>query len=381
MNLKLNEEQLLMQKMVKDFARGVLSKTASLEDKEKRFPKENIKKIAELGLMGVNIPMKYNGSEAGVIMYSLAVTELAKISASVAVTMMVTNMAAEIINYFGTDEQKDEFIPKIMSGEYLTGAFGLSEPGYGSDAGSLKTSATKDGDYYYINGQKSWITNGTYAGVFIVFARTNKDIKGAKGLSAFLVKPGVEGFTIGKEESKMGLKSSSTVSLSFDNVKVHKSQLLGKEGDGFKIAMTALDGGRIGVASQALGIALGALEEAKQYVKERKQFNKRIADFQAIQWMIADSETELEAARLLILQAAYLKESGAKNFTKQAAMAKYFATEKANVVVGRTLQMLGGYGYVEDFNIERYYRDVKVTTIYEGTSQIQQLVIGRAVLN
>ena len=368
-----------MQKMVKDFANNVLAKTASKEDKEKLFPEKNIKKLAELGLMGVNIPMKYNGSEAGVVAYSLSVTELAKVSASVAVTMMVTNMAAEIINYFGTEEQKNRYIPMIMSGKSLTGSFGLSEPGYGSDAGSLKTSAEKKGDYYYINGQKAWITNGGYSKVFIVFARTDKSIKGAKGLSAFLVDSDTDGFVIGKEESKMGLKSSSTVSLSFDDVKVHKSQLLGNEGDGFKIAMTALDGGRIGVASQALGIGLGALNEAKNYIKERKQFNKRIADFQAIQWMVADSETELEAARLLILQAASLKESG-KKYSQQAAMAKYFATEVANKVVGKSLQMMGGYGYTEDFNVERYYRDVKVTTIYEGTSQIQQLVIGRNLL-
>ncbi len=380
MNFKLTEEQELIKKVAAGFAKDVLAKTAAEEDKTKRFPVENIKKLAELGLMGVNIPFDYGGSEAGVVAYSLAATELAKVSASVAVTMMVTNMAAEIINYFGTPEQKQEHIPKIMDGTYITGAFGLSEPEYGSDAGSLRTTATLDGDYYVINGNKAWITNGGYAGIFIVFARTNKDIKGPKGLSAILVKPGIEGFTIGKEESKMGLKSSSTVSLSFDNVRVHKSNLLGKEGDGFKIAMTALDGGRIGVASQALGIGLAALEEATAYVKERRQFGKKIAEFQAIQWMLADSATELEAARMLIMQAAFLKESGVKRFSKEAAMAKYFATETANKVAGKAIQMLGGYGYTEDFNLERYYRDVRVTTIYEGTSQIQQLVIGREVL-
>jgi butyryl-CoA dehydrogenase len=294
--------------------------------------------------------------------------------------MMVTNMAAEIINYYGNEEQKKEHIPKIMDGTYIAGAFGLSEPEYGSDAGSLRTTAIKDGDYYVINGNKAWITNGGYAGIFIVFARTNLEIKGPKGISAILVKPETEGFTIGKEENKMGLKSSSTVSLSFDNVRVHKSNLLGKEGEGFKIAMTALDGGRIGVASQALGIGLAALEEAKNYTKERKQFGKRISEFQAIQWMLADSATELEAARMLIMQAAYLKEEGNKRFTKEAAMAKYFATETANRVTARAIQMLGGYGYTEDFNLERYYRDVRVTTIYEGTSQIQQLVIGREIL-
>lgn len=380
MNFKLTEEQELIKKVASGFAKDVLSKTASEEDKTKRFPIENIKKLAEMGLMGVNIPFKYGGSEAGVVAYSLAATELAKVSASVAVTMMVTNMAAEIINYFGTEEQKQEHITKIMDGTYVTGAFGLSEPEYGSDAGSLKTTATLDGDYYVINGNKSWITNGGYAGIFIVFARTNKDIKGPKGLSAILVKPGTKGFTIGKEESKMGLKSSSTVSLSFDNVRVHKSNLLGKEGDGFKIAMTALDGGRIGVASQGLGLGLAALEEARDYVKERKQFGKKIAEFQAIQWMLADSATELEAARMLIMQAAFLKETGVKRFSKEAAMAKYFATETANKVAAKAIQMLGGYGYTEDFNLERYYRDVRVTTIYEGTSQIQQLVIGREVL-
>ena len=380
MDFKLNQEQELIKKTAYDFAKNVLSKTAAEEDRTKKFPTENIKKLAQLGLMGVNIPFKYGGSEAGTIAYSLAATELAKASASVAVTMMVTNMAAEIINYFGTEEQKQEHIPKITDGTYTAASFGLSEPEYGSDAGSIKTTALKDGDYYIINGNKAWITNGGHAGIFIVFARTNKEVKGAKGISAFLVKPDAEGFTIGKEEKKMGLKSSSTVSLSFDNVKVHKSAMLGKEGEGFKIAMTALDGGRIGVASQALGIGLAALEEATAYVKERKQFGKKIADFQAIQWMLADSATELEAARMLIMQAAFLKESNSKKFSKEAAMAKYFATETANRVVAKALQMHGGYGYTEDFNIERYYRDVRVTTIYEGTSQIQQLVIAREVL-
>lgn len=380
MEFKFTEEQILIKKVARDFARSILAKTASQEDKTKKFPLANIKELAKMGLMGVNIPFDYGGSEAGVIAYSLAVTELAKVSASVAVTMMVTNMAAEIINYYGTEEQKQEHIPKIMDATYVTGAFGLSEPEYGSDAGALKTTAILDGDYYVINGNKAWITNGGYAGIFIVFARTNKDIKGGKGLSAILVKPDLEGFTIGKEESKMGLKSSSTVSLSFDNVRVHKSNLLGNEGDGFKIAMTALDGGRIGVASQGLGLGLVALEDATAYTKERKQFNKKISEFQAIQWMLADSATELEAARLLIMQAAFLKETGAKKFSKEAAMAKYFATETANKVAGKAIQMLGGYGYTEDFNLERYYRDVRVTTIYEGTSQIQQMVIGREVL-
>jgi alkylation response protein AidB-like acyl-CoA dehydrogenase len=291
--------------------------------------------------------------------------------------MAVTNMVAEVITKFGTEEQKAQHVPKLTSGEYAAGAFALSEPEAGSDPRGMRTTAEHTGDGWVLRGQKQWITSGSYAGVFVVWARTGGP--GTKAISAFLVEGGTTGLRPGKHEDKLGLRASNTVPLTFEECKVPEGALLGVENEGFKIAMMALDGGRIGIASQAIGIATAALEEAVEYAKQRKQFGKPIAEFQAIQWMLADSRVELDASKLLALRAAYLKEAG-KAFSSEAAMAKVYASEAANRICNRAVQVHGGYGYVKDFAAERHLRDVRVTTIYEGTSEIQRMVISRAAL-
>ena len=327
--------------------------------------------------MGVNIPGELGGAEAGVVSYSLAMMEVARGCASTAVTMAVTNMVAEVIARFGTPAQRDRYVPRITSGEYVAGAFALSEPEAGSDPGGMRTSAERTAEGWTLRGEKQWITSGAYAGVMVVWARTGQP--GTKGISAFLVEGGTPGLKVGKHEDKLGLRASNTVPLTFDECKIPADALLGVENEGFKIAMMALDGGRIGIASQAVGIATAAVEEAVEYARQRKQFGKPIGDFQAIQWMIADSRTELEAARLLTLRAAEMKERGVP-FSKEAAMAKLYASEAVNRICYRCLQVHGGYGYVKDFAIERHTRDARVTTIYEGTSEIQRTVIARAAL-
>lgn len=377
MEFKFTEEQLLIQEMARSFSRRELLPNSSLYDQQKIYPIDKLREMAELGLMGMNIPQEYGGSEVGVVAYVLALIEIAYGCASTAVAMSVTNMVAEVINQFGTEKQKREHIPKITSGEYIAGAFGLSEANAGSDAASITTKAEKVEGGWVLNGEKMWITNGEFAGIFIIWARTGG--KGAKGISAFLVKPGTPGFTIGKPEDKMGLRGSSTVPLSFEDCFVPDDALLGKIGEGFKIAMMALDGGRIGIAAQAIGIAQAALDEAISYSKTRYAFGQPISNFQAIQWMLADSYMELEAAKLLTLRAAWLKENK-KPFTLEASMAKLYATEAANRICGRAFQIHGGYGYVKEYPIERHIRDVRVTTIYEGTSEIQRLVIARNLL-
>ena len=305
--------------------------------------------------------------------------EVARGCASTAVTMAVTNMVAEVITKFGTDAQKRAYVPRLTSGEYAAGAFALSEPEAGSDPGSMRTVARRDGTDFVLDGQKQWITSGAHAGVMIVWARTGDPAQGTRSLSAFLVEGDAPGLRVGKHEDKLGLRGSNTVPLSFEGVRIPESALLGTLDGGFRIAMMALDGGRIGIASQAIGIATAALDEGARYAKERKQFGKSIAEFQGIQWPIADSRTELDAARLLTLRAAFLKESG-KPFSQEAAMAKLYASEACNRIVGRCLQVHGGYGFVKDFPIERLYRDARVTTIYEGTSEIQRTVIARSIL-
>jgi alkylation response protein AidB-like acyl-CoA dehydrogenase len=291
--------------------------------------------------------------------------------------MAVTNMVGEVIARFGTEAQRERHVPRLTSGEYVAGAFALSEPEAGSDPGSMRTTAERTAEGWTIRGQKQWITSGSHAGVFVVWARTGGP--GTSGISTFLVERGTPGLKIGKHEDKLGLRASSTVPLTFDDCKVPADALLGAENGGFKIAMMALDGGRIGIASQAIGIATAALEEATAYANERKQFGRPIGDFQAIQWMLADSATELDAARLLTLRAAQHKEAGL-TFSTEAAMAKLYASEAANRICDRCLQIHGGYGYVKDFPIERHYRDVRVTRIYEGTSEIQRMVVARAAL-
>jgi alkylation response protein AidB-like acyl-CoA dehydrogenase len=291
--------------------------------------------------------------------------------------MAVTNMVAEVITKFGTEAQREKHVPKLTSGEYAAGAFALSEPEAGSDPGGMRTTAERTEKGWVIRGQKQWITSGAHAGVVVVWARTGGP--GTKGISCFLVEGGTPGMKAGKHEDKLGLRASNTVPLLFDECEVPADALFGAENEGFKIAMMALDGGRIGIASQAIGIATAALEEATEYARQRKQFGKAIGEFQAIQWMLADSKVELDAARVLALRAAYLKEKGAP-FSREAAMAKLFASEAANRICNRAVQIHGGYGYVRDFPAERHLRDVRVTTIYEGTSEVQRTVIARAAL-
>jgi alkylation response protein AidB-like acyl-CoA dehydrogenase len=377
MDLELSESQRMVQDTARDYAARVVAPVAAELDREKRFPADIIRGLADLGLLGVNIQSRYGGAEAGVVAYALAMTEIARACASTAVTMAVTNMVAEVIQAFGNDAQRERHLPKFTSGEYLTGAFGLSEPGVGSDAAGLTTTAKKVGDDWVIDGQKQWITNGAYAGLFIVWARTGAP--GAKGISCFLVPKDAPGLEIGRAEDKMGLCASNTVPLTFDGCRVPGDALLGAEGQGFRIGMMALDGGRIGISAQAIGIASAAIDAAVAYAKERQAFGKAIAEFQAIQWMLADSKTELEAARWLCLRAASMKEQGVP-FTREASISKLFASETAYRICNRAMQIHGGYGYTREFPVERYLRDVRVTTIYEGTSEIQRLVIARELL-
>ena len=378
MDLELNETQQLIADSARDFAARVVAPRAAELDKTGAFPPETVRGLAEQGLLGVNLASRWGGAEAGVVSYALAMTEIAKACASTAVTMAVTNMVGEVVQAFGSEAQREEHLPKLTSGEYLTGAFALSEPGAGSDAAALTTVAKKTDDGWVIDGQKQWITNGGYAGLFVVWARTGGP--GAKGISTFLVEKGTPGLTIGRPENKHGLRGSNTVPLTFDECRVPQSALLGEEGMGFRVAMMALDGGRIGISAQAIGIGTAALEAAVAYAKDRQAFGRPIAEFQAIQWMLADSRTELEAARLLCLRAATLKERGAA-FTREASISKLFSSEAANRVCNRAVQIHGGYGYTREFPVERYLRDVRITTIYEGTSEIQRMVIARSVLS
>lgn len=382
MDFELSETQTLIVKSAREYVERAVKPVAAELDREGRFPVEQLRGLAELGLMGVNIPAELGGAEAGVVSYALAMMEVARGCASTAVTMAVTNMVGEVITSFGSAEQREKYVPKLTSGEYVAGAFGLSEPGAGSDPGGMATTAVRGDGGFILNGQKQWITSGSHAGVMVVWARTDTPDErlGNRGLSCFLVEKGTPGLEIGKHEEKMGLRASETVPLTFTDCFVPESALLGDIGAGFKVAMMALDGGRIGIASQAIGVATAALEAAIDYAKDRKQFGQPIADFQAIQWMIADSKTELEAAKLCALRAAQLKEKGGRRFSREAAVAKLLATESACKVCDRALQIHGGYGYVKDFAVERHYRDVRVTRIYEGTSEVQRIVIARSAL-
>jgi acyl-CoA dehydrogenase len=375
---QLTDEQQAVRDMARNFARKELAPQAAELDETGRFPEEIYRQMGPLGLLGVNIPAEYDGAEMGPVAYSLAVMELAQGCAATTVAMAVTNMVAEAIKQFGSDAQKKKYLPYIMSGECITGSFALSEGGSGSDALAMKTKAVLDGDKWIINGSKRFITSGAFSGVTIVMARTS-DATGTRGVTAFLVDRGKEGMIVGPEEKKMGLKGSNTVELIFEDCAVPAESILGNEGEGFKIAMMALDGGRIGVASQALGIGRAAMTEAVNYSKERKQFGRSLAEFQATQWKIADMATRLDASELLILRAADMKERGIP-FTKEASMAKLFTTETANWVCGEAVQIHGGYGYIKEYPVERLYRDVRVTTIYEGTSEVQRMVISRKVL-
>jgi alkylation response protein AidB-like acyl-CoA dehydrogenase len=374
-----SEAQAQIQQVARTYAQKELLPVAGRLDREGRFPEEHLRQLAELGLMGVNVPSELGGAEAGAVAYSLAMMEIAQGCASTAVTMAVNNMVCETIVRFGAPALASKYVPEIQSGRFLAGAFGLSEAHAGSDAAAMRTTARRDGDSFVLNGSKQWITSGDRAGVIIVWARTEGPGPASKNISCFLVEGGSPGLVIGRAEHKMGLRASSTVGLTFEDLRVPAGNLLGELGQGFQIAMSALDGGRIGIASQAVGIGTAALAASVLYARERRAFGQPIGDFQAIRFMLADMETELGAARLLALRAAALKEAG-RPFTREGSMAKLFASEKANLVCDRAVQIHGGYGYIDEFPVERHYRDVRVTTIYEGTSEIQRLVIARDLL-
>ena len=381
MYLELTEEQKLIQDTARDFARAELEPLAAKLDREDDRPAflANLLKLAKLGFMGLNVKHSYGGSEAGVVAFSVAMVEIARACASTAVTVSVSNMVCEVIQALGTEEQKQAYIPRICSGEYAAGSFALTETGAGSDPAGMTTTAVLDGDEWVLNGSKIFITSAPYAGVFVVWAVTDKSAAKGKGISCFLVEQGAPGLVIGKQEEKTGQHASATNELVFDNCRIPKSALMGKLNDGFRIAVGELAGGRIGIGSLGLGVGLAALDFATRYATDRTQFGQKITNFQAIQWMIADSYTELEAARLLLMNAAFRKESG-RSFAKEASMAKLFATEAANKACYQAVQMLGGYGYTRDFPVERYARDVRITAIYEGTSEIQRLIISREIL-
>jgi alkylation response protein AidB-like acyl-CoA dehydrogenase len=377
-DFELTDEQQLVRETARGFAERELAPRAAARDRSGQFPVEELKALAGLGLLGVNLPEALGGAQAGVIAYSLAMTEVARADASVAVAMAVTNMVGEVIVRFGTEEQQQRFVPQLTSGAAVAGAFGLSEPQAGSDPGGMATTARRAGDGWKLDGNKQWITSGDRAGVIIVWAKTDL-ARGSKGISAFIVPGGTPGLTAGKHEDKMGLRGSSTVPLSLVDCVVGADALLGKLDGGLSVALAALDGGRIGIASQALGIGQAALAAAKSYVRQRVQFGRVLADFQAIQFRLADVATELEAARLLTLRAAWLKEQG-RPFTREASMAKLYASEAAWRACDAAIQVHGGYGYTRDFPVERLARDCRVTRIYEGTSEIQRIVIARSLL-
>ncbi len=381
MQLELNETQRLVQNTARDFATRVIQPQAAETDRHERFPREILRGLGGLGLLAVNVPEEYGGAAAGAVAYALAMQEVARACASTAVTMAVTNMVGEVIARFGTEDQRRTHCPKLASSEYAAGAFALSEPEAGSDPGGMGTTATLEGGEWVIRGAKQWITSGAHAGVMVVWARTGDRTThpGTRGISCFLVEGGAPGLRVGRAEDKLGLRGSNTVPLELDGVRVPESALLGELNGGFKIAMMALDGGRIGISAQAIGIARAALEESVAYAKERKQFGRPIGEYQAIQWKLADSKVDLDAAHLLCLRAAWLKESG-RVFSREASMAKVFATEAANRIANKAVQIHGGYGYIREFAAERHLRDVRVTTIYEGTSEVQRIVIARNVL-
>ena len=378
MNLHFNEEQLMVRHMVRNFAQSeVKSVVERMESGE--FPRELLSKMGELGLMGIPVPKEYGGAEMDMISYIIAVHELSKVSPTLGVILSVhTSVGTNPILYFGTETQKRKYVPKLAAGQYL-GAFCLTEAGAGSDAASLKSRAVLQGEHYIINGSKIFITNGGEADVYVVFASTNTEL-GSRGISAFIVEKDTPGLIIGKDEHKMGMNGSRTVAITFDNMKVPKENLLGQEGEGFKIAMANLDVGRIGIAAQSLGIAEGAYELAIAYSKERMQFGKPIAAHQGIGFKLAEMATNIEAAKLLVYQAAYMRDQGI-SCGKEASMAKLFASKTAVEVAIEAVQVFGGYGYIKEYPIERYFRDAKVTEIYEGTSEIQKIVISKHLTN
>ncbi|MCA6378146.1 MAG: acyl-CoA dehydrogenase [Cytophagales bacterium] len=378
MNFELTEEQISVQQAARDFAQSELLPGVIDRDNEQKFPAEQVKKMGELGFMGMMTDPKYNGGGMDSISYVLAMEEISKVDASASVCMSVNNsLVCWGLERFGSEEQKEKYLKRLATGEVI-GAFCLSEPEAGSDATSQRTTAEDKGDYYLLNGTKNWITNGKSASVYIVIAQTHPEKK-HKGINALIVERGMPGFVVGRKEDKMGIRGSDTHSLMFTDVKVPKANRIGEDGFGFTFAMTTLNGGRIGIAAQALGIAAGAFELALKYAKERKAFGKHLTEHQAIQFKLADMATKIDSARLLIFKAAYLKDQK-KDFVKAAAMAKLFASQIAQEVTTEAVQIHGGYGYVKEFHVERLMRDAKITQIYEGTTEIQKMVISRELL-
>jgi alkylation response protein AidB-like acyl-CoA dehydrogenase len=379
MNFQLSEEQQAVQQAARDFAQTELLPGVIERDTHQKFPTEQVKKMGELGFLGMMVDPKYNGGGMDTISYVLAMEEISKVDASASVVMSVNNsLVCWGLEKFGTEEQKEKYLKRLASGEII-GAFCLSEPEAGSDATSQRTTAEDKGDYYLLNGTKNWITNGSSASVYLVMAQTDA-AKKHKGINCVIVEREMEGFVVGNKEDKMGIRGSDTHSLMFSDVKVPKQNRIGEDGFGFNFAMNTLNGGRIGIAAQALGIAAGAYELALKYSKERKAFGKTISQHQAIQFKLAEMATKIDAARLMIFQAASLKDQG-KDFVKAAAMAKLYASEIAQEVTSEAVQIHGGYGYVKEYHVERLMRDAKITQIYEGTSEIQKMVIARDLLS
>lgn len=376
MKFELTEEQNLIREMVRSFAEKEVAPSAAERDEEERFDRELMfSRLAELGLTGIVFPEEYGGAGSDYISYAIAVEELSRVCASTGVTLSAhLSLGSNPIYLFGTEEQKQKFLVPLATGEKM-GAFGLTETAAGSDAGGTKTTAVRDGDEWLLNGSKIFITNGGDAEIYVVLARTDKEAEKHHGMSAFIVEKGTPGFSFGKKEKKMGIRSSPTMELVFENCRVPQENFLGEDGQGFKVAMKTLDGGRIGIAAQALGIAQGALDEAVSYAKERKQFNTSISRFQGVQFQLADMATQTTAARFMVYNAAYRASAGL-SYSQDSAMAKLLASETAMRVTTQAVQIFGGYGYTREFPVERMMRDAKITEIYEGTSEVQRIVIG-----
>lgn len=378
MDLKLTEEQEMIRKMARDFAEKEVEPVAAEMDEKGEVHMGNVRKMAQLGFLGLTTPEEYGGAGLDSVSYVIAIEELSKACASTAIVMAVQNSLVNYILFkFGTEEQRQKYLTGLAQGEKI-GAFALTEPGAGTDAAAQQTTAVRDGDHYVINGTKHFITNGGFADIVLLFAMTDKSA-GHRGISCFIVEKGTPGFSVGKHENKMGIRASNTCELIFEDCKVPAENRLGDEGMGFKIAMVALDAGRVGVGAQAVGIAQAALDKATEYAKTRVQFGQPIASFQAIQFMLADMATQVEAARLLVYSAALKKDSG-ERFSKEASMAKLFASEVAGFVTTKAIQIHGGYGYMKEYPVERYFRDAKITELYEGTSEVQRMVIASNLL-
>jgi butyryl-CoA dehydrogenase len=378
MQLELNEQQKMIKNMITEFSEKEIAPIADELDKKEQYPTQTLEKMAKLGILGTIIPTQYGGAGLDSITYATVIEEISKNCASTGVVTSVHNsLCAGPIIYYGTEEQKKKYLPILAKGEKI-GAFAATEPNAGSDLGSMKTTAELKGDEYIINGDKTFITSGPEAGVIIVFALTDKTAK-SKGISAFIIEKEMKGFKVGSIFEKLGINASKTSELIFENMHVPKENLLGKEGEGFKIALSTLDAGRIGIASQAVGIAQAALQESIEYSKQRQQFGRPIAKFQAIQWMIAEMATKIEAARYLVYNACYKKDQGLP-YSKEAAMAKLYASETAMDAVDKAVQIHGGYGYTKEYMVERLFRDAKITEIYEGTSEVQKMVIASHLL-